>query len=640
MLTSDADTPRVSNVAEGRIEKTAVLIIAVLMAIYASTYVFSVMTIDTGRDWAQALQIASGTAFTAAGPALKVDVFHFGPVWFYLLGGLFYLTHSIALTSLVVGVLAALKFPLAYLCGKKLLDRRLGLLWALMLALPGWQTMEQVHVTHINLVETLSLLMIYLLIRFALEGEGKWLMMLGLVFGLALHAHPSTAALGLVAMAVYLYEWKRSGNTHGVAVLVAAVLFLFPFLPYLVSQTLDGWPEWQKAAGYIQSETGFVNLLKLPQLILSTVVYAPKLFFLSAFASSNYGSLWLIGVYALYLLGAIGLAGALVTGVQRTLILAGLAALLVVGAGVLYLRPQTPYYMTYVLYPLIAFLLALGLHGWDRRFGGKLLVSCGMAVLLLSSAISASLVRVHTSGEGGFPSGLFMNVAAGKFGKPGRDLRFPASGQDRLGEYLCTLGSHVAVHGDLAFIVDTSFSAGSRLQCGEQTKVTIAGSAGDQEATHVAGLTRRVWHILEWAPSTWIGPFGITESLQRIAPSSGISLPQADTYPPRAYQQEPGELQRWRFTLHGAQVLVITNPFPWYLPIKNVRVSVKGRRVRPLAQTRASRIYPPVNCGSEEQCEIDVELRASRREWVDIFALSKNPQQKATAARSVPHPRQ
>ncbi len=639
-MTSDASTPQVSNALEGRIEKAAVLTIAVLMVIYISTYVFSVATIDTGRDWAQALQIASGTAFTATGPALKVDVFHFGPVWFYLLGGLFYLTHSIALTSLVVGVLAALKFPLAYLCGKSLLDRRLGLLWALMLALPGWQTMTQVHITHINLVETLCLLMIYLLIRFAREGEGKWLMMLGLVFGLALHAHPSTAPLGLLAIFVYLYEWKRSGNIHGVAVLVAAILFLLPFLPYLVSQTLDGWPEWQHAAGYIQSETGFGNLLKLPQLLLSAVVYAPKSFFLSVLAASDYGGLWLIGVYALYLLGALGLVWALVTGVHRMLILVGLAALLLVGAGVLYLRPQTPYYMTYVLYPLIALVLALGLYGWDRRSGGKLLVGCGMAVLLLSSALSAGLVRVHTSGEGGFPSGLFMNVAAGKFGRLGRDLRFPAVSQDRLGEYLCTFGSDVAVHGDLAFIVDASFSAGSRLQCGEHARVSIAGGAGGQETIHVAGFPRRVWRVLGWAPSTWIGPFGITESLQPVAPSVGIPLPQADVYPPRAFQKGPGKRQRWRFVLHDAQVLTITNPFPWYLPIEDVRVMVEGRLVRPLAQTRASRLYPLVDCGAAEQCRIEVELRTARREWVDIFALSKHPQQKATAARSAPRPRQ
>ena len=232
-----------------------------------------------------------------------------------------------------------------------------------------------------------------------------------------------------------------------------------------------------------------------------------------------------------------------------------------------------------------------------------------------------------------------MNVAAGKFGRLGRDLRFPAVSQDRLGEYLCALGSHVAVHGDLAFIVDATFSAGSRLQCGEHTRVSIAGGAGGQEAIHVAGFPRRVWHILGWAPSTWIGPFGITESLQPVAPSVGIPLPQADAYPPRAFQKGPGKLQRWNFALHEAQVLIITNPFPWYLPIKDVRVMVKGRLVRPLAQTRASRIYPLVDCGTEEQCGIEVELRTARREWVDIFALSKHPQQKATAARSVPRPR-
>src|SRR5690554_2796052 len=91
--------------------------------------------VDTARDVYNAWQIAIGSDFPLEGPQVG-GVFHGGPVWFYVLSIPLLVSSSWVVMSLWVGLLASMKYVLAYACGARLVDRKFGLMWACLLAFP------------------------------------------------------------------------------------------------------------------------------------------------------------------------------------------------------------------------------------------------------------------------------------------------------------------------------------------------------------------------------------------------------------------------------------------------------------------------------------------------------------------------
>src|SRR5215471_18013631 len=109
------------------------------MVVYLCGVPFAVSHLDFARDVGVAYGIATGQRWPLQGPALDENL-HLGPVWYYLLAVPLRLTHSWLVTVLVVALIASLKFPLAYALGSRLVDPLFGVLWALLLALPGWNS--------------------------------------------------------------------------------------------------------------------------------------------------------------------------------------------------------------------------------------------------------------------------------------------------------------------------------------------------------------------------------------------------------------------------------------------------------------------------------------------------------------------
>ncbi|MGH8800369.1 MAG: hypothetical protein ACREX7_08995, partial [Casimicrobiaceae bacterium] len=104
------------------------VIVAAFMAIYVASSFFGAAGPDTARDVAAALAIRNLQALPLHGPLLA-GTSHLGPLWFYLLALPLAVHRSWVGVALFVAVLGSLQFPLAYATGRRLLDRRLGLLW-------------------------------------------------------------------------------------------------------------------------------------------------------------------------------------------------------------------------------------------------------------------------------------------------------------------------------------------------------------------------------------------------------------------------------------------------------------------------------------------------------------------------------
>ncbi len=134
------------------------LVIAALMAAYIASAVFGGSGYDGARDVAEAFAIRHLQAFPLHGTSILGGALYLGPVWFYLLALPLAVLDSWLGVALFVGVLCSLQFPLAYATGRRLLDRRLGLLWCALLALPGWGTFELVGFSHTNAVRVTTML--------------------------------------------------------------------------------------------------------------------------------------------------------------------------------------------------------------------------------------------------------------------------------------------------------------------------------------------------------------------------------------------------------------------------------------------------------------------------------------------------
>ena len=330
-------------------------VIAAFRLAYSSIAVGSGSGYDTARDVAEALAIRHLTAFPLHGPLLA-GTLHLGPIWFYVLALPLALHESWLSVALFAAVLGSLQFPLAYGAGRRLLDRRFGLLWSALLALPGWGSFELVGFGHANLVRVCSMLVLYALVRLAQERRPAWLVLASGALALAIHAHPSAAPLLFVVIAVALFALRDVGTLFrwGAASLFVAAL---PFSPLAIENSAV----LERTGELIEGMVRLENLAHLPALLYGILVRGPRVVADAFFAWTPGASPVVQAVIvAIELAAGIGLIAAFSR--HRRLVLAGLGLTVVVTATVAWMRPVTPYWMTYAMLPPLAGLGALGLY--------------------------------------------------------------------------------------------------------------------------------------------------------------------------------------------------------------------------------------------------------------------------------------
>src|SRR5260221_4915002 len=202
------------------------------MAIYIAGYAWSASIQDTARDVYYAFAIHDGRFFPLEGPILG-DALHLGPVWFYVLAIPLWIRDDWLSIAIFAGLIGSLKFPLAALCGERLLDSRFGLLWAACLALPGWAAFEQLIFFNANPAAAIVFVAIALWVGVRngnLTGASAFGS--GLTFAIALQIHPTTAPIMILGIDM-LRRSARSDRGVLRPLLVMAAGFAVPFVPYV-----------------------------------------------------------------------------------------------------------------------------------------------------------------------------------------------------------------------------------------------------------------------------------------------------------------------------------------------------------------------------------------------------------------------
>ncbi|MGH8041115.1 MAG: hypothetical protein ACREPN_03620 [Rudaea sp.] len=594
---------------------------ALLAALFTWAAVGSNSTYDTYRDIFMAQSIVSGHYFPLNGPTIG-NIFHLGPLWFYLLALPLWLIRNPVAVNATIGLLGALQFPLAYLIGKRFGGERLGVLFALALALPGWSAFPLVELTHVTVVPTCVLFGALAMLRYRDCPNAARALVLGLACACMLHAHPTTLLLAaLCVVAAAKATPSRQRIAHAVLAIAPSVVLLSPMLVY---QALNGWPDFATASTYAGSQLTLPSPARAAKLLLALFDYGADYvarFWFEARPPLLLGLLLLNATW--FLAAAAGLA--LIVGgdlCRRRWV--GLLVLVLVAQTlfVIALREITPFWMIYAHLPLIAALVALGLNrvcaigsAW-RVFVGAL----ALVWTLWSLAAWRYLALSPWHGlEGRVEHYGLMDISEHETrNAPFIVARIPVW---ELGG-LAADCAPVTLYAHYALFVDQSFGVGALAHCGSFAQIRLGGIP-DAEHPAQLGLRDYVWAKLNMLPQYRIGSLGVTTPVAVWHSPQSLPVVDAIDYPPRHLA-----IASQRFTVNGntggADAIVISNRALDYGPFRVVAARVDGAVVAPLWTDPATVVLrAPQNLRERGSVAWSVDIDATPA-FVDVAAIAGN----------------
>jgi hypothetical protein len=583
-----------------------VLACAVLVAAYAAPYLLQPIEGDLARDLYHGYRISSGQEWPTIGPKIG-DSWHLGPAWYYLLALLLLVVRSIAGAVAAVGLLAALKFPLAYILGREWVDARFGVTWAILLALPGVATFESIWVAHPSLTAAASLAVVFALWRAVGHRSYAWMFAACLGFGFALHAHPTALPLGLLLALAFPKIGPWGARQAGAAV-VCAALVLAPFAP-LLADTPAQAREFAEFSHGVATASGTFRAPDALPVVANIGWHVPNLVVDTFLGDSRtLSAVWRVFLGALHATVLVGIVLSVLRpalGLRRVAA-AALAFTVFSAIVVVAVRGETRFYMVYALAPVIALVQTIGLRacarsGWPgtRSLVGGLLAGVVIAFAAVAGARFVEAARGHIRLPALF--GAQMDLRIGPKSGYAKLDSLPLWDLDALGRALCNAGA-VRAFGDLAIIVDSQFNVPARVHCGERAHVVLGGAPGPgdtalymlrADATSGAGVTHRYGALR----------LGDVESIP--VPGRGVEIASGSTYPARPLCA-PASLHTIDFAAATTGALVIATALPAQCPITLRRVTANGRDVGATRHLLSYFVDPP-EPGAETTWRLEIE---------------------------------
>lgn len=580
------------------------LLVVAFYLVYVVAGAQTSIATDTARDLLAAWDIVQGVHYPLLGPELYAT-WHLGPIWHYLLALFLWVTHSAAWTAMLVAALAGLKFPLAYRLGIQCGGPVLARMALLAIALPGWWMFEWLVASHTNLAATCVLGYALLLLSWSRGGRGISLAGAGLLFSLALHAHPTALFWGWLLVPA-LWQRHRHGGIRWLQGIPALLMFLLPLTPMLVDEALRGWPMWSGTSAFVATRSELVVAPRilpfLRDLLLLDGVRMPGQF-LS-------GPPWIASLLHLLqcLLVILAILGLLLrTGAPALRNWLAAIALASSAGFVALLRPEIPYWMTYALVPGVAAFLALGWHRLHQAAvaasGARALRVQGAAAAphwtsaLMGVWVAAGLAYVTLAGQrihessAGWVAVPYRVV--GRYADPTKQIDnrvpnaiYPVFGQERFTRWLCAQKQPPSLHGDGAALQRLSQGSLRLLHCEDGPSASIGGDAGEPLALYPAFLVRQAELVSKSA-------FGAMQQVM-VEKVLFAAQPEPDAvirdYPPWPLTQQPVQRHEVRVPA-GHAVIAVTNLRPVFNGLDEPRLFVDGAAIGPIARTAVTWVF-------------------------------------------------
>lgn len=616
-------------------------LLAVLMLLALARVPYAATHLDLARDVFVAWRFLHGEEVPLAGPVLAATI-HLGPAWYWLLAGLLALARSWLGVLLLLGLLSALQYPLAYLAGKELHSRGAGLLWAVLLALPAWSSFEWLLPQHYVLTAPLLLATVVCLLRYARMLRTKYLagMALGLV--LAVHAHPSSIGFVWPVLGVLVATALRR-ELRLKALLVAAAPALLPLLPYLLWSWHNDFADLRAGSAYLSDGQSTGRLASLPGVLYQAVLGGAQYWLQHMLNLPRTLLPVTLALLALLPLGAA--AGLWRLRRQRggaALVLQVLAAITAIALTTALIRAQTTYYMTTPLRIAALGGIALGLAALCglRRHGADVLGDCYEAAMTSRPRAISPACNAAAPGDwhaaamtppGGWRSAaaaalialvLAFNLAgllaANAYLRRGDwpfdfaalfDITGPGAAAQRLpllparamqasGEFLCSQAAP-SVHGAYARHLLHDYAIEMRLACGRSD--AQAGGA-DPARQHWLGLARALSAQAGLAGGRSLGPLQLFP-VRRVLNGDAFALPQTPVYPVHLPRANPSQTRRFSLQLQpGEHIAVSATAF--FIAPAEVAFEAAGPQLRLLGGDAISRIYGCGECSAPVAIEL------------------------------------
>jgi hypothetical protein len=600
-------------------------LVAALMVAYVAGYAWSAPNTDTADELVHAYTIRHGLSYPVEGPFLGGAI-HLGPAWFYLIALPLWISSTWLAVALFIGTICAFKFALAYHCGRRLIDHDFGVLWAVAMFVPGWSTIEELVFLNPNAVAAATLLVLAICLR----GISRPLRLsafaaLGMALALAIHVHPTSIPIFVLAAGVFWAHHQRGQRIIG-ALFAAGVGFILPFLPYIVNEILTGFPDWGSASGYVADQVSLANIVNTPSVLANYMIAGPATMAQYLMGWEPDSAMWLGVIFAAATVLCV--AALRRPGRGRRTFLALVAALLLFGAWIACMRPTTPVQFVWVLNPVFGGLIAIGLWSLSRnRRLRPIVAAMVVASIAFNCLMIGAMARAVDEGEGHLPS-LILDIKDRIPRTVYRDIWFPALGHGDLGRLLCSSVGPASLHGHLAQVFDRDLGLDTLFECGDRSRFVLVAS---NATTHYFAMTRPFWKALSWQPDCWIGSLGFAMDSRPLLDRKGIAVADGSTYLPRKAARHPAQTTVLAVTAPANAAVLVTNVLAGYEQLQILSAMADARERPPAAKNDLSFLYrPPERAGADVAWTFTI--LSTNPEAVDIVSVEGHSQ----AGREVP----
>jgi hypothetical protein len=619
--------------------KRDLVLLAILSLLYALPYHSSEFPEDAVRDLLAAEQIARSHALPSAGPNFFGGAFAFGPVWFYVLALPSLFGASFAVSAIYVGLIAALKLPLAFRVGSLIADRWLG--WCLVAAIcwPGAQTFQWIWWSTPNVVETCLWGGALCTLRALRDRthQYRWWIASFLLLSLAVHAHP-TALLYSPVLIICLLVWNlRSERAAPVRSFLLdtgamSVVFGIPFLP-TVPALLGTNNHAVLSASFLTLAENAVGRSGAVLAVLYNLLWGYPSVAWETWGSSTMAATLALGVVSLWHLAT--LAGIARAAVMLNSLQANgqaLVARLTLAAGVLgsvglyivaTLRPWVAVYTGYSLLPCLCLVQGGGL--WLLSTLSSKLARTLVPFLVISSIagfskLSWSASALNTAGLAILPIATFGNLGDVSERVPVAmvRVRHTPRASKVMAEWICrhSIGT---VHGTLALAMGGEHGLFFRRYCDKGTHPILLGK---DPGPHAAGFPLDWFRLARRPASVEVDGIGLTPVSRIIFPEDGQRLGAEFSYfmevPDRT--ESPIEIRLTFDTLATAAVAA-TSLKPWNGRTEVTLVTRNGEPVPPAAQTAVGYLWLGDSASPDGRAEWTILLRTDTPQWVDLVVF-------------------
>lgn len=555
-------------------------LVAALMLAHAAPFFVTFIEADFARDLDAALAIAQAHRLPTEGPIIAATV-HLGPAWYYALAIAIAVGGSLTAAVASVALVSALQFPLAARLGSQAFDRRVGLAWAVLLALPGVGSLPSLWIAHPSVTATLVVATLLASWRAHAGGSGAWLALAGLGYGLAIHAHPTALPLGL-AVAVVAIERIRADRRRGtIAAAAALLLAAAPFAPLLADPPRHV-AAFAAIGASVSADASSFGVDAWGAVLVNALWRVPGLVVGTWLGSDGHApAIWRVSLAAIYTAAAAGVVAVALRGPARRRRAIGSAVVAFVAwlAFVTAVRGETRFYMLYAAMPVAALALTLGLDGLATHAGraGRVAAASVLTIAFAwSVALGVARVARALADDVRLPPilGAHVDLQRSVEHPPSRLRLLSVRDLDAIGKRLCVDGvTHL--YGDLAQVVDSQFNVAARMRCGEASRVVIGGTPGPGDRAMFL-LPREM--LEPRAALREFGGFGLGRVASIQVPGAPIGLARGDVYPARVLCGPPAT-HELAFATANAGTLVVANGLPITCPMRVVSLSRDGGAV-------------------------------------------------------------